>query len=139
MTLQAAERKDAGEDRGAWSSLRQGVWQGLSEEATLSHMGETEGVVQRAGRREQQGWRKQGRDREAAEKAGSEEERRGPQVPQEGLGAPACAPGSSPNLRLSLPQAMPLFLTSLLRSWCPVLGVKVKGHENSEHLTQGHM
>ena len=74
----AVERKDAGEDRGAWSSLRQGVWQGLSEEATLSHMGETEGVVQRAGRREQQGWRKQGRDREAAEKAGSEEERQGP-------------------------------------------------------------
>ena len=74
--------------------------------------------------------------REGGERGG---ETGAPQVPQEGLGAPACAPGSSPNLRLSLPQATPLFLTSLLRSWCPVLGVKVKGHENSEHLTQGHM
>lgn len=27
----------------------------------------------------------------------------------------------------------------LLRNWCPVLGVKVKGHENSEHLTQWHV
>lgn len=112
---------------------------GLSEEATLSHVGETEEGVQGAGRRKQQGWRKQGRDGEAAEKAGSEEERPGPQVPQEGLGAPACSPGTSPNLPLSLPRATLLLLTCLLRSWCPALGVKVTGHENSEHLTQGHV
>lgn len=61
---------------------------GLSEEATLSHVGETEEGVQGAGRRKQQGWRKQGRDGEAAEKAGSEEERPGPAGSSGGAGSP---------------------------------------------------
>lgn len=101
--------------------------------------------MQRAGRRTA-GVEEAGRDPEAANAAGSGEEGRGggggPSRPRRSLRRgcePGCTPESSRNLLLSLPQAAPLLLPLLLRNWCPVLGVKVKGHENSEHLTRRHV
>lgn len=91
MTLQAVERKDAGDRQTSLGSLRQQVRQGLSEEATLSPGGDGGGRAEGRAEDRRGGGSGEGPrgSQRGGEWGGGTGRGRGaleaPQVPQEGL------------------------------------------------------